>query len=281
MLRAEYFSVEDDGTLLLLTENDSDMSATAEAFSAANVSDLIAHSSQQYVTISGAIPGIQQFLSTNVNTSVNTLTSFVNSNVITGVDIDFENFSQWSASDYTNFKAFVNKLYSALHANGNKLIICGPVWTSTGAVGASNPFANWNYADFVGIVDYMSPMTYDYMWDFGAGAPVQPLSWLQTWCQYMKSIFPVSQIIMGIPAYGYVGTPTRYDLKIKTFDQITHVPGFSSATRDSSSAEMTFTSNGKVAFYCDQTSLNTKRSVVKQEGINAVSVWHLGGNPFF
>jgi spore germination protein YaaH len=277
ILRAQYFSIKDDGSISLISEDPENMMETANGFSTENVSDLKAYSSQQYATVSGTMPGIQHLwnYSANVNAAITILTSFVISNGITGIDIDFENFGKWSSTDYINYKQFITNLGNTLHSHGKKLIICGPVWTSV-----DSPFPNWNYSDFVSLpVDYMSPMTYDYQWDFGGGAPIAPLDWLATWAKNMLAIFPAVKLIMGLPSYGYTATEHQYDIKIKTYNQI--IGASAGAVRDPSSAEMMKTSGTAIKVYNDNVSLNAKRAVLEKAGIKIVSVWHLGGNLWF
>ena len=276
IIRAQYFSVNADGTISLQSQT-ADLSSTANAYSAGNVADIKAHSTQQYTTVSGSFPGIQQLWSsaTNVNNSILTLVQFVVSSQITGVDIDFEDFGSWVASDYTSFKSFITALGNALHAVNKKLIICGPTWSGT-----TSPFV-FKYSDFVSLpIDYISPMTYDNMWDNGAGSAICPLDWLKMWTNNMLAIFPVSKIIIGIPAYGYSGTTGKYDIVTKTLNQIKAL-NLTGATRDSASGEMMATVGNKSYVYNDQTSMGIKKALVTSLGVTIVSVWHLGGNDFF
>jgi spore germination protein YaaH len=283
ILRAQYFSITADGSVSLISEDPTNMEVTANGYSTANVADLKAYSSQQYTTVSGIMPGIRQLWnnSWNANAVITILVSFVVSNGITGVDIDFENFNQWSADDYIKYKQFITNLGNTLHSYGKRLIVCGPVWTSS-----VSPFPNWNYLDFVSLpIDYISPMTYDYQWDFGGGAPIAPLDWLSVWAVNMLAIFPAVKLIMGLPAYGYTATSGQYDIKIKTYNQI--IEASAGATRDLSSCEMMLVSPvssgsaSNVKVYNDNVSLITKRAVLVNAGIKIISVWHLGGNLWF
>ena len=277
MLRPQYFSVNANGTLQLISEDPNDMDNTANGYSAANVADIIKYSSQQLVTVSGNFPNVQQLwnIPTNMNTAVSTLTAFVKTNGLTGIDIDFENFSSWSSTDYINFKRFISYLGNALHVLGKKLAICGPTWDSV-----KSPFKNWNYADFVSLpVDYITPMVYDDMWNNSAGTPICPLNWLVTWSKMMLSIFSVDRVIIGIPSYGYIGTVGSYNIKTETYSQIIgKAPG---AIRDPNSGEMMLTVGNTCYVYNDSVSMNMKKAVLIQNGIKIISVWHLGGNPWF
>ncbi|RKO94688.1 hypothetical protein BDK51DRAFT_49786 [Blyttiomyces helicus] len=243
VLKPEYFTITDSGILSLIQYFPTNPSDTSNAFSIQNIADIKANSSEQYVT----------------NNAINILVSFVVDNALTGIEIDFENFGQWTSTDYTNYKNLLMALSKDLHAKGKKLSVCGPTWSGDPAI---SPFPNWNYSDFVSLgIDQMCPMIYDNQYDVGGGGPVF--------------------LVAGIPAYGYTATSGKWDIKILTLDQVKALNGYSSATRDPNSGEMILNVGDKVFVSSDSTSLDLKREVLIKCGVKYVSVWHLGGNDWF
>lgn len=277
ILRVQYFSVDDDtGTLKLMTRKD----YGANGFSDANMKDIKHCSEEQLITVSSGPDGMRLMLAANGGCPViDTLVAFVRQNQVTGIDIDFEGFGSWLAKDFKAFKMFVCNLGNSLHRAGKKLAVCTPTW-SAGL--AHSPLPNWDYRDLVDLpIDYVSALTYDYQYDMGGGSPVAPLDWLTQWTRDLLAIFGPSRLVIGIPAYGYVATPGKWDIRILTLDQIKSVGAYLGAKRDPASGECMKQVNGKVYVSNDATSMAAKRAAVQQLGVQYVSVWHLGGNDWF
>lgn len=274
-LKPQYYALQDDGTLQQLTTG-------CNAYSAANVTLVKQHSTQQYVTISGNLPEMTVLTSNKALTStfVSTMLSFLQSSGFTGVEIDFEDFAQWAPQQYSAYKAFLVTLGNALHAQGYKLMIDGPAISDP----TYQNYYPWKWEDFDKIpqVDYLVVMAYDEQNDQGAGTPVSSLSWISSICQWMLSkISDHNRIVVGVNSYGYMGRQGAYTVTKQTYQQSTQLPGFSTATRDASSGEMTWTSGNVFYDYSDSTTLQGKLNAVLQSGIQTVSVWHLGGNQWF
>ncbi|RKO94707.1 glycoside hydrolase superfamily [Blyttiomyces helicus] len=281
VLKPEYFTITDSGILSLIQYVATNPSETSNAYSIQNVADIKANSSEQYVTVSSGITGMRNFfqISSSQKNTINILVSFVVDNGLTGIEIDFENFGQWTSTDYANYKNLLIALSKALHAKGKKLSVCGPTWSGDPSI---SPFPNWNYADFVSLgIDQMCPMIYDNQYDVGGGAPVCPFAWLESWAKYLLTIFGPEVLVAGIPAYGYTATSGKWDIKILTLDQVKALNGYSSATRDPASGEMILNVGNKVFVSSDSTSLDLKRQILIKCGVKYVSVWHLGGNDWF
>jgi len=132
-------------------------------------------------------------------------------------------------------------------------------------------------------------MAYDHEFDT-ACAPVSPYSWLEQVVAYAQSQVAADDLTIGIPAYGY------YTTTCKRIDDITdnvayttmeNEPGFPTtptavaAARDPSSGEIRWTSGHTFYDFVDSTSLNEKLQVVENMGVTDVSVWSLGGQPWF
>jgi len=277
VLKPQYYTLGDNGMLQLMTSG-------YNAYNATNVALVKQHSSQQFVMISGNTTGISTLTASQQLTTafINTITSFLFTNNFTGAELDFEGFADWTPTQYNNYKAFVKSLGSALHTKGYKLMIDGPAISDKEYQGY---YPQWNYSDFDNIpqVDYIVAMAYDYDFDQGAGSAIAPLSWLGDICQWMLSnISDHSRIVVAINSYGYHEKLGIYNNVVEdTYQQSMQFQGFNTATRDASSGEMTWTNAGIFYNYSDQTTIQGKVNVVLNAGLNAVSIWHLGGgNPF-
>ena len=277
-VRPEYFSVEEGGKLILLTESD----RGCNGFSPENVKFLKKYSKNQYVTISSAYAkNMQSFLNAALadSSTIGSLVDFSVTYDISGVELDFEDFGGWSSDDYAQYKKFVSILGQALHNKGKKLIIDGPAIAND----EESRWFQWRYSDFVSLpVDLATVMAYDYQFDHGAGSPIAPLEWIAQVIHRISLEFPKDRLSVGVPSYAYEGSLGLNSFTLLTFNQIRLKSGFPSALRDSSSAEMSWRQEGRVFFYQDQESLDKKREAIADLGIHSISVWHLGGgNPWF
>lgn len=278
ILKPEYFTVNDGGKMILLSEQD----AGCNGYSPENVADLKKYSKEQYVTFSSNYAvNMGLFLNGALgdNSGIDTLVSFVNDNKMTGVELDFENFGGWNSDMYSKYKQFVANLGNALHKNNKELMIDGPATSNK----VEEDWYVWRYADFNSLpVDRLVVMTYDYQFDQGVGQPVSPISWIQNTINWTLKEFPdKTKISFGIPSYGYKGIAGTQKFSLLTYDQIKKEPGFETATRDSESFEMTWQDGNNVYFYQDSKSMSEKLKVIQNAGMASVSVWHLGGNLWF
>src|SRR4051794_29040541 len=107
-LKPEYWAVQPDGTLLLETA----AQGLCNAYSAANVADLKAHSTYQYPTVSGMDTATVRALvgsSARRGQAVQQLTSLTVSAGLTGVDVDMEDYWSWSTTDFANYRTFLTQ----------------------------------------------------------------------------------------------------------------------------------------------------------------------------
>lgn len=276
-LKAEFFTIS-GGFLTLLDSSNT----RCNGYSANNIQRLKQYSTEQYATVSSAsVYDMETFFTTALSASsseIKRLVDFTVSNNITGIELDFEDFSSWSPVAYTNYKLFVKKLGDALHAQGKKLMLDGP---AVSKASEENWFV-WRYSDFVSLpVDHVVIMAYDYQYDYGAGSPVAPLDWIKNVVNWTSTKYPKEKLTIGLPSYGYQGTAGSYRMTILTNEQIRKKTGFTTAVRDVRSGEMTWRTGTTVYFYQDAKSLQQKRDLVASLGITSVSIWHLGGNEWF
>ena len=275
-LKPQYYTLNTSGTLLqLTTTNDG-----CNAYSQENALGIKNHSIHQYVTVSGNTLSMDALVTSQAKMvqAVTTLKTFLDTVRFTGVEIDFEGFSDWTPQQYNGYKNFLLQLGDTLHQNGYKLMIDGPAILAD----ASSHY-QWRYEDFNTLpVDYIVVMEYDWQYVFGIGTPVAPLTQIQDVTkQIIEKITDINKIVIGIPSYGYHGQTGGDTITIDTNAQSQTYSGYATAKRDNASAEMMFTSAGVFYDYADSQTLNTKRSLIEDLGIKNISVWHLGGNQWF
>ncbi len=277
VVKIEFFTIS-SGALELIDAQ----SGLCNSYSPRVVETIRAHSREQYVTISSpSRAGMEQFFTSALvspHREIETLVSFVVSNNLTGIEIDFEDFSSWTPQNYSDYKSFVTKLGTALHAQNKKLMLDGPPIANA----TEQTWYQWRYRDFVALpVDTMVVMAYDHQFDHGAGTPIAPLSWIESVVRWTMQEYPASKLSIGIPSYGYEGTVGTFRTTIRTYNELVGKPGFDNAVRDQESAELTWQQGTTVYYYQDSTSLARKRAVIAGLGIPSISVWHLGGNQWF
>jgi spore germination protein YaaH len=275
-LKPQYYKLSASGTLIQLTT----ANAGCNAYSENNALEIKKYSKSQYVTVAGNLPGMDALVTSQAKMvqAVTTLKTFLDTVKFTGVEIDFEGFSQWTPQQYQGYKNFLTLLGNTLHQNGYKLMIDGP------AVSANDSSQyQWRYEDFNALpVDYIVVMEYDWQYDSGVGTPVAPFAQEKEVTRaVIGEIKDINKIVIGIPSYGYHGRIGGDSITIDTYAQSQTYPGFTTAKRDKLSGEMMFTHAGIFYDYADSQTLNLKRSLIESLGIKNISVWSLGGNQWF
>ncbi|GAA0316188.1 glycosyl hydrolase family 18 protein [Actinoallomurus spadix] len=285
-LNPEYWSVKSDGSVTLEASGD----GTCNTYSPANVADLKAHSAHQYPTLSAmSTADVRALVRTKAKrtAAIEKVTSLVAEANLSGVDVDMEDYWSWSADDFAGYKAFLKELATALHAKGKRLQVDAPAMTEDAS------FYDYRAVKATGVDDLVI-MAYDEEYDSASGKeclPIAPYDWLKKVTAYAESRVPVSDLIIGLPSYGY-SAPAKCDTGKITgnvhFSEMKKKPGFATdaATvekrRDPSSGEIRWTSNGTLYDYVDRTALDRKLQVLTSLGVTRVSVWSLGGgNPWF
>lgn len=278
ILKAEYFTVNSEGELQFLTEED----AGCNGYSESNIQKLKQFSKQQYLTVSGQESIVK--LVTNEEFSqkaIEQLVDFVEKNNFAGVEIDFEAFSSWGKDGYAGYIKFLQGLGDKLRSVNKKLMVATPPIYSESIAAA---YADWDYKDFENLpVDYISLMAYDYQYDHGGGQPVAPDQFINDSIDWiLKNISNKNRLVVGLPTYGYTGTENSYDeFRLITYDQTQKIPQINQAVRDPNSQEMILRQGGKVTVFQDDQSIKHKIELVQKKGISKISIWHLGGNIWF
>ncbi|MEY9904844.1 spore germination protein YaaH [Catenulispora sp. MAP12-49] len=254
------------------------------------VADVKAHSAEQFATVSGMTTADVSALvnsSSKRSAAVTKLVNQINAVGFTGIDVDFEDYWSWNSTTLTNYEKFLKQLATALHASGRKLQVDAPAMV-----------ADADFYDLAGVaatgVDEVEIMAYDEEYDSTAGQrclAITPFAWLTSVTQYAQSKIPnPAQLVIGLPSYGY-SAPAACDTSQITGNipnvTMATMPGYSSdpgtiaARRDSGSGEIRWTSGGMLYDYVDSTAMDRKLAVLQGLGVTKVSVWSLGGNPWF
>lgn len=281
--KPEYMTINGSG---VITEEDAPGSG-AYAYSAANGITVKNYSQKQFVTCSGSYANFHALMgsSTNQTAGITTLANFCTTHGFSGIELDWEGYSSWTSGDYSTFKTFLSSLVSTFHSNGLKVMVDGPpIGTSTTYTDLKQSLYLFTYSDITAIVDYVCVLAYDYQYDYSCGNPVQPTAWLQAIVPYLINQIGyanLSQLVVGLPAYGYVGATGGFTLTEYPYQTMLTQTGVGTATRDTNSGEMNWATGGNSYWYCDATSLNTKRKTAEDMGVLNISVWYLGGNQWF
>ena len=234
MLKPEYYSVVSGALVLRTVATDG-----VNGYTAANAADVRKYSQKQFCTVScgtGAVMDVLCSNSTNRTNAINTLVSFCQTNQFTGVELDWEGYSGWTTTHYTNFITFVTALSSSLHSNGFQLMIDGPPITAiTDSVNGQNLY-KFKYEDLNSIADFLCVLAYDKQYDYGGGTSIAPNLFVQQVCDWMiAKVTDVNKIIVGMPSYGYAASDGLYNLNIKTKAQVSPTTGYGTATRNADS----------------------------------------------
>ena len=279
VLKPEYLTVTNAG--LVATETAAGL--PCNGYSRTNVASVRSAAHRVYVTISAGTHGTKALLNKPAHraSALSAIVNFVGSNGLDGVDLDFEP-SRWSPPLWAEFTSFVSSLAHSLHTTGRVVEVDLEPFTTT-------PWDAQRYGNIATAGAHLVVMAYDHEFDT-ACAPISPYSWLQQVVRYAESQVPATDLTIGIPSYGYTTT---------TCKKVTHVtsnvayvtmenwPGFPrtpaavTSLRDPGSGEIRWSSEGIFHDFVDSSALNAKLAVVEAMGVTDVSVWSLGGEPWF
>lgn len=284
VLKPEFFSVS--GTNGVVQVESGQCNEDTPAF----IADVKAHSAEQFATVSGMTTADVSAVvnsSSKRSAAVSKLVSKINATGFTGVDVDFEDYWSWDATTLTNYKKFLTQLATALHASGRRLEVDAPAMVED---------ASWY--DLAGVAatgaDEVEIMAYDEEYDSTAGQKclaITPYSWLTSVTKYAQGKVPnPAQLVIGLPSYGYTApaacdtsqiTGNIANVTMQTMPGYSTDPATVAARRDAGSGEIRWTSGGTLYDYVDSTAMDRKLAVLKGLGVAKVSVWSLGGNPWF
>jgi hypothetical protein len=279
LLKPEYLTVKSSGKLSVETAAE----LPCNGFSPADLAEVRAAARQVYVTVSAGSHATRSLLANSAKQSAALagIESFVATNRLDGVDLDFEP-NQWTAAMWPEYRSFVGDLARALGAEGRGVEVDLDAFTAT-------PWDAERYGDVAAVGAHLVVMAYDNEFDT-ACAPITPYSWLEQVVAYAQSQVPAPDLTIGLPAYGYRTSTcksVRHVTSNVAYVTMEDEPGFPTtpaavaALRDPDSGEIRWQSGGVQYDYVDATALNAKLQTVEALGVTDVSVWSLGGEPWF
>lgn len=279
VLKPEYLTV--NGKNRVVTETVAAL--PCNGFSAANLALVRAAAHRVYVTVSAGTRGTKGVLASASRRAAAeaSIESFVTSTGLDGVDLDFEP-NKWSQATWHEYMRFVSDLAGEMRPAGRTVEVDLEPFTTT-------PWDAERYGDVVAANAHVVVMAYDHEFDV-ACAPISPYSWLQQVVAYAQSQVPAASLTIGIPSYGYTTTTCGKVAHVTTnvaYVTMEDEPGFPTTPtgvgtlRDPGSGEIRWRSGNVLYDFVDATALNAKLEVVGAMGVTDVSVWSLGGEPWF
>lgn len=278
-VKPQYLKVSDKGTVSTVTS----AQMPCNGFRPSALRQLRHAARQVLVTVAAGPPGVGAVLASAASRTAaeQAIVAFVSGEHLGGVELDFQPTS-WSSATWSSYMTLVAGLVAQLGPNGGEVEVDLPAWTAT-------PPDAERYADPVQAGARLVVMAMDHQY-VTACSPIAPYSWLRQVVSYVKTQVPLSQAVLGLPSYGYRAsdcsstTAVRDNIPYLTMEQ---QPGFPAAAdqvaahRDRSSGEIRW-KVGQVQYdYVDATALRAKLRLVERLGVTGVSVWSLGGNPWF
>jgi cellulose synthase/poly-beta-1,6-N-acetylglucosamine synthase-like glycosyltransferase/peptidoglycan/xylan/chitin deacetylase (PgdA/CDA1 family)/spore germination protein YaaH len=117
------------------------------------------------------------------------IVAFVGSNSLQGITVDFEEVPDAAQPD---LKAFLSELNNAFDPHGWGIVL-------------SVPFddANWDYAGYANIVDFVVLMAYDEHWAGRNPGSIAGQQWFEQTLQARMKVLDPDQTIVAIGSYGY------------------------------------------------------------------------------
>ncbi len=278
VLKPEYLTVTKSGRVV--QENAAD--SPCNGFSTTNLATVRTGAHSVVVTVSSSA-GTARLLGTVSNRAAakKAIVKFVTKYRLNGVDLDFEPNS-WSRTTWASYMGFVRDVSAALRPAGRTVDVDLVAFTS-------KPWDAQRYADVVKAGARLVVMAYDKQYETPCG-PIAPLNWIRDVVAYATSQVPLSRLTIGLPSYSYYATSCTGisgmigNLAYTTMRTKNGFPTTDTAVaaaRDPASGELRWVSGGVHYDVIDYVAMKTKLQTVQNLGVRSVSVWSLGGNPWF
>lgn len=279
VVKPQYLTVGNDGRVTVVSARQ----MPCNGYRPAALRQLQSSAKQVFVTVSaGPTPTAAALATpTAMSAAQQAITSFVSQNRLQGAELDFQP-TGWSQDLWSSYMTFVSGLSASLGAAGGTLEVDLPGWTST-------PPDAERYADPVAAGAKLVVMALDHQY-VQACSPIAPYSWLRSVVEYAESQVAASSLVVGIPSYGYIARSCSSITAVR--DNVPYVsmqvqPGFPSsppdvaAHRDPASGEIRWREGQTQYDYVDSIAMRSKLRLIQGLGVTEVSVWSLGGNPWF
>jgi len=279
LLKPQYLTIAGNGKVKV----DTAAALPCNGFSPAALAGVRSAARQVYVTVSAGGRAAKAVLGNGAKgtAALAAIEAFVTTNGLDGVDLDVEP-ATWTTSMWSAYTGFVTQLVGALAPSGRGVEVDLEPFTTT-------PWDAERYGDVAAAGAHVVVMAYDDEYGSACGA-IAPYAWLTQVVAYAQSQVPAADLTIGLPSYGYTTTSctrVRHVTSDVPYLTMEGEPGFPStpsaaeALRDPGSGEIRWLSGGTFYDYVDATSLDAKLQLVEGLGVTAVSVWSLGGEPWF
>ena len=277
VLKPEYLKLDPNGVIIVLTDKEYD----CNGYSKENAALIKKNSKEALFMVSGRMDGLSPLFKSKdkIDKSIAKIIDLVNESGFDGVEIDFEDYASWTNAEYTAYLGYIRQLGDELHKINKKLSVDVPAIIND----RYQSFYKLKYEDFNDLpVDYFTLMAYDFQYDNGVGTPVASISDITNTIKWAKSKYKKTEnIVVGINNYGYYGKTGEFKMTLGTTKSIQTKFKDITPTRDPNSGELIGKRGNEEFVYSDSESMDKKREAVQKEGINMISVWHLGGNSWF
>lgn len=268
-VKAEFLKISDEGEVEQIKQSE-DM---PNGYSQSVVDAIKAHSDEQFITVSGMPEGTKKAMK-NSDETISKMVSLANE-IDFGIELDWEGYGEWDDEYYNSYKQFVTQLADKLHQKGLKLAIDGPPITGESTQG----WYKWRYEELAPLVDDIIMMVYDNQFDEGVGAPIAPREWTKQCLAWLKDKTG-GKGIAGVAAYGYSGSEGSYRMAVNTSDEIKRRANGAEFKRNDD-GELVARRGNTFYTYSDKETLQLRLKQVEESGLTRLSVWSLGGNPWF
>lgn len=209
--------------------------------------------------------------------TLDNLVTAVQTNRLSGINVDIENVPPDLRSQYTDF---VRLLSQRLKPLGLGLTLSIPAKTFDDTL--SSWSGAFDYKALGQYADYIVPMAYDeHLPGFQAG-PVASFGWVEKVAAFAASQIPPKKVLLGVAAYAYdwqkgstsargLSVPAAMNLALKNgalveWNETAQVPFFS------------YVSSGqeRIVYFENAGSLKPKLELVRKYSLGGIGIWRLG-----
>ncbi len=181
-----------------------------------------------------------------------------------GIDLDYESMK---ASARAGYSEFAKMLSTRLHAANLKLSIT--VHPKESEPGNWDGPRSQDWKALGEASDSFRLMCYDNHWSTGDPGPIAPDAWVESVCQFAKTVVSASKLSIGVAGYGY-------DWNKKPADSLTWLSWAerykTKPKTDPASGELIYPK----AYFAGTASILRKVAIAKKLGIPSVSLWYIG-----
>jgi hypothetical protein len=292
---AEFLTVDTGATATGFIQ---EITTAQGGYTTGNVTTYKNNCQELFATCSSANNADMELIMNDLNglgvSAINTMTTFVQDNTLSGIDLNWEDFSSWSVGFGTTFAGWLGDLKTSLNNIGASLNLDLPYIGNATIASAYN----FDYSTFIDNVDYLTIAMYDIHFDWGYGMGICPIEALVggsyhdndmtlgvTEEQGKTTFFEngtlgkfasdnsnnnMDKLIIGLPAYGFAhtnGAGVYSFTNNLTKNKINFNSSYDTNTlfgqRDTS-GELRWNSSGHTMVFCDGSSMRRRTEICRQ-----------------